>query len=428
MNGSPKSGALRDGALGLGLFGVVLVGAWFLSGSNERELSRSAVGFDGLAVWLRETEVSARSYRGFPPIDPASVDLRLLPLYDADLTRRSDEPETPEASFAAETEQDISAPVLARKLTLMPTVLILPKWRRGMRLAKAAHPTLLIEPGAPSATLAKLVPGIGPLTRGEGIREQIETPYGEAEIHLPQTVAAGLCTPIFGDREQMLFGRCPLQGEDDSYGNQVGFWLLTDPDLLNNHGLTRGDNAAIAAAIPEALGSSHPVVDYTTYLWANRQRDDGRQWSDLLEFMGWPFTPFWIGLTVFSVLGLWTGAVRSAPAVDDADAGLSASKVVAIASKARLLRAAGHDAPLIGAWLNARLAAAASALSPSHHPHAEPERVIVARLAQIDPDDAAELERVLAALRSGIASPQPDPAALLSHANRVDTFIARILT
>ncbi|MEM8759857.1 MAG: hypothetical protein AAGE83_05965, partial [Pseudomonadota bacterium] len=163
-------------------------------------------------------------------------------------------------------------------------------------------------------------------------------------------------------------------------------------------------------------------------LWANRQRDDGRQWSDLLEFMGWPFTPFWIGLAVFSVLGLWTGAVRSAPAIDDADAGLSASKVVAIASKARLLRAAGHDAPLVGAWLDARLAAAASALSPSHHPPAEPERVIVARLAQTDPDDAAELERVLAALRSGIASPQPDPAVLLSHADRVDSFIARILT
>ncbi|MEM6421547.1 MAG: hypothetical protein AAF698_03080 [Pseudomonadota bacterium] len=428
MSGSPQRGVLRDGALGLGLLAIMLLGAWMLSGSDERQLSRSAVGFDGLAAWLRASEVSARTFRGFPQIDPAAVDLRLLPLYDPDPHRRNEAPTTPEASFAAETERDISASILVQKLSLMPTVLILPKWRRGMRLAKAAHPALLVEPAAPSAMLAELVPGIGPLTRSQETSQRIETTHGDAEIYLPQTVAAGPCTPIFGDREEMLFGRCPLRGEDETDWSKDGFWLLTDPDLLNNHGLTRGDNAAIAAAIPGTLGASRPVVDYTAHLWANRQRDEGRQWSDLLEFIGWPFTPFWIGLAAFSVLGLWTGAVRSAPAIEDADLGLAASKAVAIASKARLLRAAGHDAALVGVWLDSRLAAAASALSPSHHVSAEPDSVVLARLAQADPAEATEVKGVLAALRSGIASPQPDPAALLAGASRVDAVIARILT
>ncbi|MEO1331799.1 MAG: hypothetical protein AAFW46_19395, partial [Pseudomonadota bacterium] len=42
-------------------------------------------------------------------------------------------------------------------------------------------------------------------------------------------------------------GRCTLAPTED--GEPPGrFWLLSDPDLLNNHGLRLGDNAAIAAA------------------------------------------------------------------------------------------------------------------------------------------------------------------------------------
>ena len=73
------------------------------------------------------------------------------------------------------------------------------------------------------------------------------------EIDRPQLIAGGgSLRPIVGG------GGGILVGEARRGGRRI--WVLSDPDILANHGLARGDNAAFAVALIDALRSPGGTV------------------------------------------------------------------------------------------------------------------------------------------------------------------------
>src|SRR3546814_5629679 len=88
--------------------------------------------------------------------------------------------------------------VVLAKIRLLPTLVVLPKWRTGIALTGIAHPVLLRAPGD------------DPLTRGQlpGVGGRVERPpvaFGEfavpnsalrARLYLPQVLDGTDCVPL----------------------------------------------------------------------------------------------------------------------------------------------------------------------------------------------------------------------------------------
>lgn len=150
-------------------------------------------------------------------------------------------------------------------------------------------------------------------------------------------------------------------------------WLLSDPDLLNNHGLSLGDNAAIAALLlPEIAGERRIVVDYTQSLWSDLEEDEypERTWSDLLQFFAYPFSLLWIGFAAFMMLAIWRSWARYGAPERLFDDEMSAAKDVAVTAKARLLRLSGHDGALVAEHVAQRLHELAATVFGPHRKQA----------------------------------------------------------
>jgi hypothetical protein len=154
----------------------------------------------------------------------------------------------------------------------------------------------------------------------------------------------------------MILAECRTHDWPDGGPGRV--WILSDPDFLNNHGLSLGDNAAIAALLlPEIAGDQKIVVDYTRRVWADATEDTypKRTWSDLLRFFSYPFSLLWIGLTAFMALAIWRSWARYGAPIRAFDDEMSAAKDVAVTAKARLLRLSGHDGALVAEHTAQRL-------------------------------------------------------------------------
>ena len=148
-----------------------------------------------------------------------------------------------------------------------------------------------------------------------------------------------------------MLARCPLAG-----GGRDEVWVLSDPDLLNNHGLRLGQNAAIADDfLRKTAGEATVLIDLSRDNWfapddAPPQRD--RTWADLLRFLEPPFLAVWIGAAAVLVLILWRSLRRAGPVLVEVAAG--SGKMQAVGARARLMRLTGQDGALLGRWLVAQ--------------------------------------------------------------------------
>jgi hypothetical protein len=236
-------------------------------------------------------------------------------------------------------------------------LIVLPKWQGDVIKRGVVHPNLLI----PDVEMGRLAAAVSPetgalLTRGNGFMS-IATDSGELRLYAGQLVEPGHCTPLIGGANGMLLGRC------DS--GDTTYWLLSDPDLLDNHGLTQGANARLAAEFLPRLADGGPiVVDLTTTsLWEGPPKEQRRRsWSDLLRFFAPPFTAAWVALVLLMALVLWRAWVRMGPIDRAADDGLQAARAVSIDARARLLRLSGHDAQLVRLYAGDRLQSLAETL------------------------------------------------------------------
>lgn len=302
-------------------------------------------------------------------MDQTAIGILIVPLYDTALDEDRASPSSKEELLQQQDEYDLELGPVAEKAQKVQTLVILPKWRTGMRLTGRAHPVLRAEPERLTETLGKLIDENNPeLIFPEAPFTDIDfqSTNGDtlqAKVYAAQLFKAGNCIPLIGTEEAMLLGDCPL-GETAADGNNR-ILVLSDPDLLNNHGLRLGDNAKVAVDLLGAkAGERNIVIDYSRASWLRdptREPKRERTWADLLRFFEQPFLTLWIGSAALFLLFLWRAALRYGPIRPDTTK-MGASKSLAIRARARLMRLSGQDGALTTEYAAARIAATAESL------------------------------------------------------------------
>ena len=200
---------------------------------------------------------------------------------------------------------------------------------------------------------------------------------------------------------------------------------MSDPDLLNNHGLRLGDNALIAEDFIATHARGRVIlIDYSRRaLPIRRVRDEvpPRSWSDLARFFEAPFITLWLGGGLLLALALWRAAIRFGPVrrirKDPGDDG----KIAAVSARARLLRLTGQDGVLVSEYALARQHAVAARLGPALSRHYPDFNSLMAYLKRRHPDHADRLQMALdrmAELPARIA-----PEAAISHIDEFERIL-----
>ena len=412
----------RSGALvALALIAVMAAALLLLAdGSSRRTLNRSALGFEGLERWLESRDVPVRTVvgRNGPPEDVPTA-LRILPVQDAEPGERS-RCGRGEERLACETLRDISRSALRRKADALDTLMVLPKWRRGVIELGATHPKLLIDPDKARAVAALVIDEPGTLVRTGEAMGRIAHEGREIVLPRPQLMTAGGCDVIVGTPQAMLLGFCPA--------GDYGVWLLSDPDLLHNFGLALGDNAEAAAALLPGLTGydGEVVIDLSRYLWSSRSfgnrggKPPSRDWSDMARLFEWPLSLVWMAFGFLSALVLWRAWRRwgAADARTDEEGGPLGSREVSIDAKARILRMAGDDASLLRTRFEGRLEATGDELlGPGPNGTARLMRVLRRR-------DAALAEELQGVVDDAARTVTVD--SLMRLSDRFETLMGRV--
>ncbi|MCR9129762.1 MAG: hypothetical protein NXI12_09580 [Alphaproteobacteria bacterium] len=412
-------------------------------------LERSAIGYEGLARWLAADGLDVDVFTGAGPLASEDVGVRILALFDADPTQF--EIFEPGSAFDPDLHAVIrpqDAGTVVSKVAGLPTVIVFPKWRDGVRRRGVRHEELLINAGAgepgveleagprvtdilrttdrigedvdldpdgPDDGLEKDSAGaepeadreLGPLiwprvlpVNGDVRRvEEISAPNrlgGRVRLAAPQYAQAGpACEPLVGDAVLGLVFACLWEG--------TPFWVVSDPDLLNTHGLTDPANRAFASAFVRQVlgeaGGGSVLIDYSNHNWVVDGEPRGRSLSDLARYFQPPFVWLWLAAALLFAAAFWRGAVREQPLASVFRHGHGAARRIAFLAQARLMRATGRDGALLRALAGARAAALCDLmLGRDERGGARTERM----LAQLTRRDAVLGER-LAALLAAIA-------------------------
>jgi hypothetical protein len=160
---------------------------------------------------------------------------------------------------------------------------------------------------------------------------------GEARLAQPQLMTADGLTPVIESNLGVLLGEA-----DQSYGR---LWVLSDPDLISNQGLRRGDNAVIAVGMIQDLmpRNGSVIVDEVIHGF----RRDPSVWRALFEF---PIVIITINALAAVAVLLWsaTGRFGSPAPIEPV---LKAGKTTLIGNAAGLLLFGGHTTEVLGRYL-----------------------------------------------------------------------------
>jgi hypothetical protein len=224
-------------------------------------------------------------------------------------------------------------------------LLVLPKWR-GLPSDKHAG----------WIGLAELVPDLSVdevldlvVTEALVVRLDTAPTWSKNELgHEPTLVSPVQVIHGSGLRPIVASGRHVLLGEITSPGRRL--WILADPDVLGNHGITKGDNAGFAAAMINALrsGGGNVVFDETEHGFVSRPDNPLRL---MFQF---PFVVVTlqglmaIALLLWATLGRFGAPETAAPALSSGKQGL-------VESAAKLLGFAGYQPRMVRRYVQACL-------------------------------------------------------------------------
>lgn len=158
-----------------------------------------------------------------------------------------------------------------------------------------------------------------------------------ATLTEPQLVVSDGLTPIIDSSLGQLLGEV-----EGSYGRT---WVLSDPDLISNRGLQKGDNAIIAVGIIQALMPAGGTVIVDEVIHGFRR--DPSVWRALFEF---PVILITINALAATAILIWaaTGRFGSPAPVEPP---LKAGKTTLIGNAAGLLQFGGHAAEILARYL-----------------------------------------------------------------------------
>ncbi len=422
MNSRPRAEMLIVLLLVVALAGAALL---YVMSGRQYGLRSGPVGFDGLQDWLVSQGSEAQSFAGGWTIDQSTVGLLVLPMFDSDLNADRTAPGTREELAYQQDETDLTLGVIRAKVRAVPTLIILPKWRSGMRLTGLAHPDMLIDPARVQQVL-RAVSGVDTAQLRYARTAFTDLPYDDlpdndltARLYAAQLMRLPGCEAVIGTAERMLLAECPVPD------TEARVLILSDPDLMNNHGLRLADNALISNQyLSEKAGEKRILIDYSQRNWLVEPRDTvarARRWADLLRFVQPPFLTLWIGAAVVFALALWRAARRAGPLrrLPPPQTGNG------LLARARLMRLADQDGEMLRAYMVARLAAAyARIVGPAQARRGADGRAYVTLVHRRWPAHGAALAQAIAAIH---ALPDCIPANVaIQHVDAFEQILDRI--
>ncbi|MFU1476226.1 hypothetical protein ACM25N_00320 [Roseovarius sp. C7] len=417
-----------------GLILAGLAGLILLRGdSQSRFVDRSVIGTYGLAALYETEEIPLR--RSNPRLHPAQDDLafRILPLYDLDLLSETPRPEDEAELFAQTTQKDLGLDTLMIKLDELPTVMILPKWKTGFIQTGIAHDETLIEPRRFTTLFSQLEFEDMRLRHGgpEFLRGRL---FG-SEIALFQ--AQGIPRSDLPDacRPEATLGGTVYVMACDLFDTAHSTWIVTDPDLLNNHGLGLGENTGFALALAARFGgeiSKDIYLDTSPDLLVDFERahdervEYTRNSEDLGRMFDYPFNVLWAMLLLVLGVVYWRGARRFGPLRRDTGApeGHALSREASITAKGRLLRLSGHDGHLVSDFARAQLLELTRQVFGPDHGYADKTKLF-AHLARQDADLAQRFETASMILIDD--APRLPPSEIYRHLEVYKTVLKQVV-
>ncbi|MGO4855303.1 hypothetical protein [Phaeovulum sp. W22_SRMD_FR3] len=441
-----RSGGASGLLIGLGILGVAGLGlllAFAAQGARDRQLDASPIGFGALTGTLKAAGIAARASHPYQSPLVEDLGLRILPLYDLDLHRTSDTPRDRADRIAATSLRDIDEETLATKLSEIPTLIMLPKWSGAMVELGVAHRQSLLA----RSSLRRVLRQIGvsrvevqqagaaflPATMPEGQEMALFHAQTFERATLPNS-----CTEIIGMTAGALVVSCQMTGGEGPV------LLLSDPDLLNNHGLAVAENAAFAPRlVAELIPADRPqtvYVDFSPDLLTAVDRDDERQdytrgSAEFARFLTYPFGLFWAALLIVLGVVFWRGQRRFGPVAgvgagpssgpSSGDTGITRdrSKRLSLGAKARLLRLSGADARLAADFVQADLQDLAQTFFGREASAGSTERVL-ALLTRRDPALARDFAETSRRLTGDAAL---GPAALMRALDQYQSLRKKVL-
>ena len=350
-----------------GLAAVGLLGWLILSseGGNARQLNASLIGIKGLELLLPQDGVAVRPSHAMLSPNADEMSLAVIPLYDIDLYGETRAARTAAEDMAQSTQSEMDGEMLDYKLADVPSLVVLPKWKNGFLRSTVAAEVTMVSIADLTQVIDQLglrrraISRAGPMFVTEDVA--MGDLAGRVTLFAPQVFdrsrMSKRCTERFGLTAGALLIDCAA--DEDS----VAAFYLSDPDLLNNHGLSLGENAAFMPKMLAALRrndgpiylDTSPDTLLTVQDGDNNYRDYERGATEYGRFFEYPLSALWAMGGVILALSVWRGLRRFGPPVPFAQDGVERSKVAAIEAKARLLRLSGHDGRMAAEFVGARL-------------------------------------------------------------------------
>ncbi|MBY3346781.1 hypothetical protein [Rhizobium laguerreae] len=334
------------------LLGLAALALFWLPRGGD--FDQSPLGSKGLQLWLEAKGISVVRSNTHVTRARSQISLRILslPMSNGEAAAPAGEEHTGDAAL-----ENWSYEAINHEL---PTLITMPKWRGSVLRDGIARQSDLVDLTDIHDALGKIDPSDFRLDRhGPGFEE------AQPDLGLGQPVKIALYEAQTFDRASlprrchelagMPSGALVVQCEDNPF-----VYLLSDPDLLNNHGLALADNASFAVSLVTLLrgaGEKRPVYLDTAGLPLDSEKpvDEGRTYersaSDFKRFFAYPLSVIWGVLLVVAAICFWRGVYRFGPALPEASANTELSKTAAIEATARLLRLSGNDGRMTGQFV-----------------------------------------------------------------------------
>lgn len=324
---------------------VALVALLFFAPWQGGRFERSALGSKGLEVWLQDNGIPVIRSDSHVKRARNELSLRILPLQGPVKNANGSTADSNDGQEGMETW------VLEEKLYELTTLVILPKWKKTILKDSIARQSgLLPITDIHSQLDALYMADLAVKRLGQGFSEA-DAAGGErpAKIALysaqlfDRTSIPDFCSEMTGMKEGALILRCEAD---------YTVYLLSDPDLLNNHGLAMAENAGYALSLIKNLRGieeTRPVYLDTNAQLLNEEEsvDESRTYersaTDMARFFEYPLTVIWGAILLVTIVCFWRGAYRFGPPVQNAEGHIEISKTAAVEAMARLLRLSGND-------------------------------------------------------------------------------------
>ncbi|MEJ8308242.1 hypothetical protein [Agrobacterium larrymoorei] len=313
---------------------------------------RSPVGYKGLEIWLQSWAIPVTRETSPTTSSVSNISLRIVPLSWQ---------QAEEMIGDSANNRDLKSALFGNEPKTTPTLIVLPKWRADRLTNGVADEASLVG----SSDVNEILPRLGLFNLHTKIMEprfrqaqQSILPQHVEKIRLfrAQVFVRDQVPPNCMQMASLQAGPVLLKCTSDFV-----FYVLSDPDLLNNHGLALGENAAFAVSMINELRGPYfkgPVYLAETGMQIAPASNSGR-------FLAFHLWFIWGAIILVAAVCFWRGAVRfGKPLTTEATSDLS--KAAATEATARLLRLSGNDGRMTAQFVHNLLADKAGLLFGPH--------------------------------------------------------------